>query len=166
MALFRRHARVPESVAAHLPGGDKPLAAAQLASGPWMVVARDALLVVGEDGLAQRAAWHEIETGTWDGETRTFTIIWADRQRPAESFVFDSDDVAVFTAALRERVQASVVHQEIIEIGTTRVRATVRRRADGSMYSQITAFGPLPDAPEVERELDALEARVREAVGL
>ncbi|HLS72316.1 MAG TPA: hypothetical protein VK046_00995 [Actinomycetaceae bacterium] len=166
MALFRRRAQLPEPVAAHLPDGDQPLVSAPLANGPWVVVARNALLVVGEEGLAQRAAWHEIETGTWDGETRTFTIIWADRERGEESLVFDSDDVALFTSALRERVQASVVHHETIQIGSTRVRATVRRREDESMYSLITAFGPLPDSPEVERELDALESRVREAVGL
>src|SRR5690554_7466506 len=99
-----------------------------MTNGSWAVVTRDALAVVGEDGLGQRTAWHEIETGTWDGETRTFTITWADRERPEQPLVLVAVDAETFTAALRERVQASVVHQEVIEIGSTRVRATVRRR--------------------------------------
>ncbi|HLV05691.1 hypothetical protein [uncultured Georgenia sp.] len=166
MPIFRRPTRLPDPVAAHLPRGDRPLAAAPMTNGSWVVVARDALLVVGEDGLGQRTAWHEIETGVWDGDTRTFTITWADRERPEQSLVLEHDDVAVLTAALRERVQASVVHHETIEVGRTRVRATVRRREDGSLYSLLTAFGPLPRDEDVERQLDDLERRVREAVGL
>ena len=158
--------RLPDAVAAHLPAGDKPLAQAPMRNGSWAVVTRDALLVLGEDGLGQRTAWHEIETGTWDGDTRAFTITWADRERPDETLVLESDDVELLTAAIRERVQASVVHQEVIEIGGTRVRATVRRREDRSLYSQLTAFGPLPRGEETDRQLDELEARVREAVGL
>ncbi len=166
MPTFRRAARLPDAVAGHLPSGDRPLASASLTNGAWLVVTRDALVVVGEDGLGQRTAWHEIETGTWDGDTRTFTITWADRERPDQPLVLESDDVAILTSALRERVQASVVHHETIEIAGTRVRATVRRREDGSLYSQVTAFGPLPRDEGAERELDELERRVREAVGL
>lgn len=167
MPIFRRRSvRLPDAVAAHLPAGDKPLASAPMRNGSWAVVARDALLVVGEDGLGQRTVWDEIETGTWDGDTRTFTITWADRERPDQPLVLDSDDVDLLTAAMRERVQASVVHQEVIEIDRTRVRATVRRREDGSLYSLLTAFGPLPRSEDVDRRLDELEARVREAVGL
>ncbi|WP_324651160.1 hypothetical protein [Georgenia sp. H159] len=166
MPIFRRAARLPDAVAAHLPPGDKALAFAPLSGGSWAVVARDALLLVGEDGLGQRSAWDEVENGAWDGDTGTFTITWADRERPDQPLVLDSDDVAVFTSALRERVQASVVHHETITVDGTRVRATVRRREDGSLYSQLTAFGPLRRSEDVERELDELERRVREAVGI
>lgn len=166
MPIFRRPARLPDAVAAHLPRGDRPLAFAAMTNGSFAVVARDALLVVGEDGLGQRTAWHEIENGAWDGETRTFTITWADRERPDQPLVLESDEVEVFTSALRERVQASVVHHETAEVGGTRVRAIVRRREDGSLYSQVTAFGPLPHGEEADREIDELERRVREAVGL
>jgi len=164
--IFRRASRLPDAVAAHLPKGDKPLASAPMTNGSWAVVTRDALAVVGEDGLGQRTAWHEIETGAWDGDTRTFTITWADRERPDQTLSLTDDDVAEFTAAIRERVQASVVHHETIEIAGTRVRGTVRRRADGSLYSQLTAFGPLPRGEEADQELDDLERRIREAVGL
>ena len=167
MPVFRRRApRLPDAVATHLPAGDKPLAVAPMRNGSWAVVTRDALLVVGEDGLGQRTTWHEIDTGTWDGDTRTFTITWADRERPDERLVLDSDDVEKLTSAIRERVQASVVHQEVIDVEGTRVRATVRRREDGSLYSQLTAFGRLPRREDVDQRLDELEARVREAVGL
>ena len=166
MPLFRRSRSLPDAVSAHLPSGDRPLVVAPMADGPWLVVTREALLVVGEDGLGQRNAWHEIETGAWDGDSRTFTITWADRERPEQHLVLDSDDVQSFTAALRERVQASVVHHDTAQIDGTAVRATVRRREDGTLYSLLTAFGPLPTGPDVERELDELERRVREAAGL
>src|SRR5690625_2790806 len=137
-----------------------------MTNGSWVVVARDALLVVGEDGLGQRTAWHEIETGAWDGDTRTFRITWADRERAEQSRVLDHDDVAVLTAALRERVQGSVGHHEPTEVGRPRAGATLRRGGDGRLDSLVTALGPLPEGEEVEREPDDLERRVREAVGL
>ena len=166
MAILRRQPRLPKDVAAHLPKGTRTLLVAPLADDLWAVTTRDALLVVGPDGLAQRSTWDEIETGTWDGDERTFTIIWSDRERDEQALQFLDDGVADFTAALRERVQSSVIHAEMVELGGTRVRATVRRREDGSLYSRLTAFGPLTGSDEEATQLDELERRVREGAGL
>ena len=166
MAFLRRSLRAPRDVVAHLPRRDRALSSAPLADDLWAVVTRHALVVLGTDGLAQRSTWDEIETGAWNGEARTFTITWSDRDREEQVLQVESDEVADFSAALRERVQSSVVHAELVEVGATRVRATVRRREDGSLYSQLTAFGPLSGSEAETARLDELERRVREAAGL
>ncbi|MEE6282370.1 hypothetical protein [Georgenia sunbinii] len=166
MALIRRAPRVPQDIAAHLPSRERALLAAPLTDGQWAVITRPALVVAGPDGLTERSTWDEIETGAWDGESRTFTITWSDRTRAPHDLRFTDDVLPDFTAALRERVQSSVIHAEIDEVGGTRVRATVRRREDGSLYSRLTAFGPLTGSPEETAQLDDLERRVREAAGL
>ncbi len=164
--LRRRSDLLPTAVAAHLARTDRVLLAERLAGGGWAVITRDALVLADDDGIRLRAAWHEIDTGAWEGSSLTFTITWADRRRADEQLVLTHDDVATFTAALRERVQASVVHAETIELGPARVRATVRRREDGALYSMVTAFGALEGTPEETAEIDDLERRVRESAGL
>lgn len=166
MAILRRAPRLPKDVAAHVPRGTRVLHVAPLADDQWAAVARHALLVLGPDGLVQTTAWDEVETGTWDGDARTFTIIWSDRERDEQVLQLLDDEVADFTGALRERIQSSVIHAEMVEVEGTRVRATVRRREDGSLYSRLTAFGPLTGTAEETAQLDALERRVREGAGL
>src|SRR5690625_476487 len=158
--------QLPRDVARHLARADRVLIAEPLKAGGWAAVTRDALVLVDDGGVQQRAEWHEIDTGNWQGDTLTFTITWADRVRPDTELVLTRDEVNHFTGALRARVQSSVVHAGSIELGEARVRATVRRRPDNTLYSQVTAFGPLGHSPEETAAIDELERRVREAAGL
>jgi|SRR5690625_591104 len=158
--------RPPADVTRHLAKAERVLSAEPLASGGWALITRHALIVADDTGVQQRAQWHEIDTGQWQGDILTFTIIWADRVRPDTTMVLTRDEVDEFTGALRERVQSSVVHAESIEVGRARVRATVRRRPDNSLYSQVTAFGPLRHTPQETAAINELERRVREAAGL
>ncbi|MEE6272597.1 hypothetical protein [Georgenia wangjunii] len=166
MLKRRRTTRLPDPLARRLPAGDRPLVAAELADGGWAVVTKAALVVVDEEGVRDRTPWHHIENGRWDGDARTFTITWSDRERAKEQLTLADDAVDRFTASVRERVQASVVHAETLELPGARVRATVRRDEEGALYSMLTAFGPLTGSEDEQRQLDELERRARQAVGL
>jgi hypothetical protein len=165
MLRRRRTTRLPDPFVRRLEGA-KPLVSAELVDGAWAVVTEPALVVVDEDGVRHRAPWHHIENGRWDGDSRTFTITWSERDRAESSLTLVSDEVERFTTSLRERVQSSVVHAETLDLPTGQVRATVRRAEDGSLYSQLTAFGRLAGTDEEQAQIDALERRVRQAVGL
>ncbi len=65
---------------------------------------------------------------------------------------------------LSEFVNRSIVLHSQVEAGNgTTITAWVRR-GDNGLFSVLTASGPLDDAGRLEA--DALEASVREAVGL
>jgi hypothetical protein len=164
--IFRRGARLPREVSARLkPNG--ALAVAELADGSWAVVASGALIVADTSGVRARHPWHTIQHGRWDGELRQFTVSWVDGSRRPLTLTTASDDVESFAAAVRERVQSSVVHTETAETGHgTLLRAQIRRAEDGSLFSQLTAQGALYGDDDERRLIDALESRARAAVGL
>ncbi len=158
---------MPKGVTARLDRRDQPLAAAELTDGSWAVVAAGALVVVGAGGVQDRHPWHEVEHGSWDGDAREFTVTWVDGRVSPLVLTTADDEVADFTAVLRERVQSSVVHTESMDTpGGAFVRVNIRRDEAGQLFSQLTAQGALR-GDAAERELiDDLERRARAAVGL
>lgn len=164
--IFRRGRRLPREVAAQLKPHDT-LAVAELQDGAWAVVSTGALLVADASGIRERLPWHAVQHGRWDGELRQFTVSWVDGAQPPLVLTTASDDVETFTAAVRERVQSSVVHTETAQTPHgTLLRAQIRRDEDGALFSQLTAQGPLQGDDEERRVIDALEGRARAAVGL
>lgn len=165
MILRRARNQIPKDVSAQL-AGERALASAELADGTWAVATARALVVTGSAGSAARHPWHEILSGRWEGEAHTFTVTWVDGARRPTVLTTRSDAVESFAAALRERVQSSVVHTETIEAPSgARLSAYIRRGDDGALFSQLTVSGRLVDA-EDRRVADELERRARGAVGL
>jgi hypothetical protein len=164
--IFRRGHRLPREVAAQLKPHDA-LAVAELQDGSWAVVSTGALLVADASGIRAHHPWHAVQHGRWDGELRRFTVSWVDGAQPPLVLTTAADDVETFTAAVRERVQSSVVHTETAETPHgTLLRAQIRRGEDGTLFSQLTAQGPLQGDEDERRVIDALESRARAAVGL
>ena len=92
-----------------------------------------------------------------------FALEWVDPARPALAGR-GKGDPKDFMRHTSEFVNRSIVLHSQVEVGNgTTVTAWVRRGEDG-LFSVLTADGPL-DA-DGRREADALEARVRDAVGL
>lgn len=166
MILRRRAPRLPSEHAAHLPAGEEVLAGAELTDQAWAAATRVALYVLDAEGVRLRGPWHEIDTGTLDGESLVFSIIWADREREPSELPFASAEITRFTTVIRERIQHSVVHTETRRVSGTLVRATIRRDENGELYSRLTAFGPLRPEPQVQAEIDDLERQARQAAGL
>ena len=99
----------------------------------------------------------------WEAEGELFALEWVD---PAHTPLAGrtEGDPSDFMRHASEYVNRSIVLHSQVEVsnGTT-VTAWVRRGPDG-LFSVLTADGALDDAGQ--REAVALEARVRDAVGL
>ena len=78
-----------------------------------------------------------------------------------------SADVAPFAKALRQRVEAAIIHSAVATLpsGAT-ATASVRRGSDGELYSVTRPLISQVDEVEDRRTLRELENRVREGVGL
>ena len=143
----------------------------------WAAATADALVVFSGRSRPEHYAWDEVERGFWDAEERAFTLRWTQQDRddlvlkvPAgvrDGDTYASTDVAPFAKALRQRVEAAIVHSAVAVLpsGAT-ATASVRRGADGHLYSVTRpAMSQVSDKEDAEA-LQALENRVREGVGL
>lgn len=151
---------VADAVAGHV------LAAAEVDDGAWLALTRDAVVLVAEAGAVWSRPWHEVERGDWDGETHTLTIHWVGERTPS-ALRTERDDPRELPLLFRERVDASVVHVESEAArGGGTLRAAVRRTAAGELLVQVIGVGRVRPSPALEAQMDALEARVRDAVGM
>ncbi|OMG26448.1 hypothetical protein BKH36_07435 [Actinomyces naeslundii] len=143
----------------------------------WAAATADALVVLSGRSRPEHYAWDEVERGTWDAEERAFTLRWTQQDRddlvlkvPAgvrDGDTYASTDVAPFAKALRQRVEAAIVHSAVAALpsGAT-ATASVRRGADGHLYSVTRPTMTQVSDKEDAEALQALENRVREGVGL
>ena len=168
-----RHPSVPDDVAAAiaLEPHEKLLAwAVEEGSGVTVVAGRHRLYAVapGPDGLhvVLSRPWHLVDAGLWSGEDGSLRVTWVDGERPAR---FVLPEPGQLPEALRERVQASVVIVEALELPNRRSARVVVRKdlATGALISQaVLGPGVRSTDPGVSEQVGAGLARVREQVGL
>lgn len=156
---------LPDSVIALLPPSDKRAPALALADGGWIVAGAHAFARIDEGGVIEAGMWYETQAARWEGKSRQFTLKWVDPAREPVAVVTGGEDPAAFMAAVRERIERTMVVLKSGEApnGTT-VVAQVRRGANGGLFSVLTADGPLGEADRVFAE--RMERDVREGVGL
>lgn len=142
------------------------LAAEELDDDSWLAVTTTELAVVTADGVTWARPWHEVERGEWDGDSHTLTVHWVGEREPI-ALVTRRDGPRELPLAFRERVDASVVHVETAPArGGGTLRAIVRRRSDGGLLTQVLAVGRVRPGPELDAQVDAIEAKARDAVGM
>ena len=97
-------------------------------SGVTVVAGRHRLYAVapGPDGphLALSRPWHLVDAGLWSGEDGSLRVTWVDGERPAR---FVLTDPGLLPETLRERVQASVIIAETVDLGNRRTARVVVR---------------------------------------
>ena len=107
-----------------------------------------------------------MDAGLWSGEDGSLRVTWVDGERPAR---FVLTDPGLLPETLRERVQASVVISESLDLGNRRTARVVVRKdlATRALLSQVL-LGPgvRSTDPGVSEQVRAGLARVREQVGL
>lgn len=111
--------------------------------------------------------WHMVNTGSWDDETARLTVTWVDKA-PASVWEL-GEDPGTFPQVLRERVQASVVLADEVDLGSKRrARVVVRKDlANGALMGQtILGRGVRSTDPGVRETTRAALDRLREQVGL
>lgn len=171
MALFgRRDPGLPDAVRSAVPlrAGDRIIAwAHDTQSDQHVVASTHQLSAIGPgDTLLWQRPWHEVDSGTWDGDSGLLTITWVDGRRPAQWLLRDPSRIQ---EALRERVQASVVLADEFRVmdGRRRVRVVIRHDlATDELIEQIL-LGKGVDLkdPDIMREATARLARLRSEVG-
>ena len=107
-----------------------------------------------------------MDAGLWSGEDGSLRVTWVDGERPAR---FVLTDPGLLPETLRERVQASVVISEALDLGSRRTARVVVRQdlTTHALVSQVL-LGPgvRSTDPGVSEQVREGLARVREQVGL
>lgn len=167
-----RRPAVPTDVAAAIAPaeGDKLLAWGTDDAGTTLVAGRHRLHVVRTDAdgarvLALSRPWHLVDAGTW-AEGGVLRLTWVDGEPPLRVVLAEP---GMLPETLRERVQASVVLAESLDLGERRSAKVVVRRdlATNRLVSQaVLGKGVRSDDPGVAERVRAGLDRVREQVGL
>jgi hypothetical protein len=117
--------------------------------------------------LTVRRRWLSVDAGSWEPETATLTVTWADGWRAGQwSF---RDQQSLLPETLRERVQASVVLSTRLALGDRRAgRVAIRQDfATRELIAQtILGRHARADDPEVQAHVKAALAHLRDQVGL
>ena len=146
---------------------ERPLAAASLDDGGWVVASTVALLVA-DAGRVVRHAWHEVAEATWEPETRVVAVRWATPGEPALLLRLGEEPGHV-PEVVRERVMSTyVLSQRVTVRGRRGVTVAVRRHSgDGSLLVQT-----VPDEgidlrrPETAEKVAAMARDLAGQVGL
>ena len=174
MALFRWSPSRPElppaiAAACELAGHERVLAfGVDDNTGGYVVATSFALVVVRPNAERDfRRRWLAVDAGSWEPETATLTVTWADGGRGAQwSF---RDQPTRLPETLRERVQASVVIARRLNLGDRRNgRVAIRQDFETRELIPQTILGRYTraDDPEVAAHVEALLAHLRDQVGL
>lgn len=143
------------------------LAAEAVSQSQWLVLTASEIALVSPEGRVWARGWHEVDRGEWEGDSHTFTITWVGEREPT-TIVTEAEFPRDLPLAFRERVDASIVHTEHAPApGGGMLRATVRRHStDSRLLTQVSAVGQVHPGPDLDARIDALEAKVRDAVGM
>ena len=161
---------LPDSLTSALPSRERRSPGLELEDGRWIVAAKSGLYVFGAEASSADGEptpevfpWYDVARARWEAEGELFALEWVDPARTplAGRTAGDPSD---FMRQTSEYVNHSIVMhaQTETDAGTT-ITAWVRRGPDG-LFSVLTADGPLDGSGQ--RAANALEASVREAVGL
>ena len=167
MAFSRRRSeRLPASVleAISLGSGERVLTwAPEEPTGSTVVATNHHLYAVGAAGQRTLVRpWHEVDAGTWSSELGQLTVTWVDGSRPVQWTLGAS---TLLPETVRERVQASVVLAQRVDLGNRRGARVVIRQdlASGDLVEQVVlGRGIRADEPAIAAAL----ADLREQVGL
>lgn len=167
MALGGR-SHVPDEVRRRLSlrRGERVLAGAELTDG-WAVATTTALHVAKTADPPVSREWSDVDGARLDADTDELMVTWVDGARPTVLHLVPDHAVAL-ARTVHERVQSSVVHTEQVKLRTgSLVRVAARRTADGTLVTQVLGTGDVDlTDPATAAQVDAAEARVRDAVGL
>jgi hypothetical protein len=165
----RRKARPPAEVigaVAYGPGERVLSWGSEESSGTTVVATNHRLVAVRDGEVVVDRPWHEVDAGAWSSELGQLTVTWVDGARPSQWTV---GTTSLLPETLRERVQASVVLSQRVEVGPRRTaRAAIRQDlAGGGLVEQVVlGRGVRADDAEVAAQAQGALAYLREQVGL
>lgn len=169
MALFKRNeAGALADVDLGLDRADRVLAVGvDRASEDRLVISTHRLSVVTPAAEVRlQKPWHLVDSGSYDNEADVLSVTWVDRT-PGLALRVGAD--RAFLTAFRERVTASVVIADTLELGRDRtVRLVVRKdlSRDALLDQVILGSGVRLTHPGVRERVEQARLALREQVGL
>ena len=155
-----------ESVAVTGEDGGAVLACATAAGGEVVVITQHRFVVLGEAAsVLTSAPWHLVEGGAWESDVDTLVVSWVDGSPVAR---WPIPEPGRLPEAFRERVQASIVLTEHLDLGPRRrVRVVLRKDLrTGQLLDQILlGRGVSLDDPGVREAAEATRLAMWEHVG-
>jgi hypothetical protein len=167
---LRRAEHLPDEVLAalDLPQGERPLTwAHDELSRATVVATTHGLYAVDAAGTRTLGRpWHLVDAGSWSADLFQLTVTWVDGVRPVQ---WTFREATMLPETVRERVQASVVLMQRVDLGGRRTaRAVIRQDlATGDLVQQVVlGRGVAPDDPDLTEATESALAYLREQVGL
>jgi len=166
---LRRPDPVPRTVADAIPLGRAETVlngAADRDGTAWVVTTNHSLVLVTSGGsLVWKRPWHEVDHGSWNRESDLLTVTWVDRGPPGQ---WRLGDERLFLQTLRERVQASVVLSEELQLSGRRTgRAVIRQDlATRELVEQVILGRGVREDEEVRQASARALGWLREQVGM
>jgi len=171
MRIFGRQAEGRDPLAGidlGLEAGDRVHAAcADPATREVLVASTHHLRVLTPEGVVRlHKPWHLVDTGSYDSDADVLHVAWVDRDPDTDLRVGAH---RAFLQAFRERVQASVVIADSLDLGSGRtVRLVIRKdlRRDRLLDQVILGTGVRLADPGVRSRIEGARRALREQVGL
>ena len=157
MGLFHRRDRPPAEVVAHLPADERLVSWADVAGGGVLLATPSGLWWPEPDSSPRLIRWQHITKAVW--RDNSMTVIEADVVE--DLLLVDRAPVAVeisvprdLPPVVRKRIEANVVHSEVLEIVGGAARFVARRipGRDGVIW-WARLEGTTPDVPEVRESV-------------
>lgn len=169
MGIFRRNEPDGlDDVDLGLRRADRVLArCVEQSTGERLVISTHQLSVVTRGGEVRlQKPWHLVDTGSYDNDADVLSITWVDRTPGLALHVGGDRD---FLTAFRERVTATVVIADTLELGQGRsVRIVIRKdlARDALLDQVILGRGVRLAQPGVRERVERSRLALREQVGL
>jgi len=149
----------------------KVLAWAAAGDGTWLAGTRDALHLIPTDVDSVTVPWERVLTADWDNEERLLTVERVEEfGHPASTWSFLVDEPGAILVLLRERVTASIVLQQRVDIRKKKGVTVIARRPPGGAGTITWAFqfdsGIDPADPGVMDQAEAALREAKESLGL
>lgn len=146
--------------------GDRILAVCtDTGTGEVLAASTHHLTVVADGAVRLQRPWHLVDTGSYDNDADVLHVTWVDRD-PALALRVGGH--TLFLQAFRERVQASVVIAETLDLAGRTARIVIRKDLgqDRLLDQVVLGTGVRLGDPGVRRRIDAVRRALREQVGL
>ncbi len=149
----------------HIPETQRGGPVEALEDGRSIAAGPDVLMVLNEDGIEDSGLWHEVQFASWDAPSRQLRVVWTQPDRAPIEGVTVSDHPKWLMEKVTTFVNKTIVDTRSFDASSGgRVTASVRRRADGELFSTVVVSGAVSDA-EVERAWQ-MEADLRAELGM
>lgn len=168
--------RVPDSVldavrAAGVERRERVLASAETEDGTWLLGTRDRLVLAAPAGPVTLLPWEKVHRADWEAETSTLRVEEVqDWGAPVSQRSFVLEDPRMLLTLVRERVTASVVVQQRVDLERRRGLSVVGRRAPSGTSEITWSFefdeGVDPEDPVVQVVAEAALRDAKDSLGL